>query len=112
MNINCSDHEYSKLSVEGKDVLLNMRQTLIEFTIKLADKLIDEKSNDTNLLILISRVKFLDKPIKLVTVFIFELNLKILTTACSIFGIFASEFEKTWKSHFVNKSTIQNKVNL
>jgi len=57
LNINNSDHEYSKLSVEGKDVLLNMRQTLIEFTIKLADKLTDEKSNDTNLLILISRVR-------------------------------------------------------
>lgn len=57
LNINNCDHEYSKLSVEGKDTLLNMRQTLIEFTIKLADKLIDDKSNDTNLLILISRVR-------------------------------------------------------
>jgi hypothetical protein len=61
-NVNNSDHEYSKLSVEGKDVLLNMRQTLIEFAIKIAEKLIDEKSNDTNLLILISRVnKFIEK---------------------------------------------------
>lgn len=56
LNVNNPDHEYSKLSVEAKDTLLNTRQALIEFVIKLADKLIDDKSNDTNLLILISRV--------------------------------------------------------
>lgn len=56
LNVNNPDHEYSKLSGEAKDTLLNMRQALIEFVIKLADKLIDDKSNDTNLLILISRV--------------------------------------------------------
>lgn len=56
LNVSNPDHEYSRLSDAAKDVLLNMRQSLIEFMIKLADKLIDDKSNDTNLLILISRV--------------------------------------------------------
>jgi hypothetical protein len=89
VNILNPEHEYFKLSAENRDILVGLRQSLIEFFIKLAEKLIDEKSTDTNMLILITR---------------------ILTTASSIFGIFASEFEKTWKSHFVNKSTIQNKL--
>ncbi|RMZ98659.1 hypothetical protein BpHYR1_051087 [Brachionus plicatilis] len=34
----------------------------------------------------------------------------ILSTSCSVFGSLASDFEKSWKNHFVNKSTIQNKL--
>ena len=28
------------------------------------------------------------------------------------YGVFTDEFEKTWQAHFLNKTTIQNKVNL
>lgn len=56
VNLVNQEHEYSKLSAENKDILVNMRQAVIEFTIKLAEKLIDEKSSDTNMLILITRV--------------------------------------------------------
>lgn len=88
-NVNDENHEYSSLSEENKTIMLNLREILIEFILKLVDKLVDDKSSDTIMLILISR---------------------ILVTSCSIYGMFPTEFEKSWKNHFVNKSTIQNKV--
>ena len=54
-----SSHPYANLPKEQKEILSNLRITLIEFTIRLAEKLINENSSDTILLILISRVNIL-----------------------------------------------------
>lgn len=75
VNLANSNHQYAKLTREHRDILSNLRLTLIEFIIRLAgiknfwfifentlisliklEKLINENSSDTILLILISRV--------------------------------------------------------
>jgi len=89
VNLKNPDHEYFHLNEENANLMVTMRENIIEFIIKLSEKLIEEKSNDTTLLILVSR---------------------ILTTSSSIYGYFPNEFEKSWKAHFVNKSTLQNKL--
>lgn len=56
LNVNNTDHEYSQLNEENRALLLNIRETIIEFVLKVTEKLIEEKSNDTTLLVLVSRV--------------------------------------------------------
>jgi hypothetical protein len=56
LNVNNKDHEYSQLNEENRALLLEIRETVIEFVLKMTEKLVEEKSNDTTLLILISRV--------------------------------------------------------
>ncbi|CAF1136134.1 unnamed protein product, partial [Brachionus calyciflorus] len=54
-NIKDESHEYFSLCESDRNILLNMRKDLIEFCIKLIEKLVDDKSNDTIMLILLSR---------------------------------------------------------
>lgn len=58
-NLNDQSHEYFSLSETNRNTLINLRKELIEFCLKLVDKLLDEKSNDTIMLILLSRVMFI-----------------------------------------------------
>lgn len=87
--LNDPAHEYNKLAPEYKDLMLNLRENVIEFLIKLADKLIDKHTNEITVLQLIAR---------------------ILCTASVTYGFFVSDFEKMWKSHYSNKSSLQNKL--
>jgi hypothetical protein len=88
---NCYDetHEYNNLSREHTDILLKKREFLIEFIIKLAEKLIEIQTSETTLLILCSRI----------------LSLSSIT-----YGLFVNDFEKMWKSHCQNRSSMQNKL--
>ena len=83
------DHEYAKLSEKHRNILVNTREHLIEFIISLADKLMTKHPNETTLLMLVSR---------------------ILSTASVTYGYFANDFEKMWKNHYANKSSLQNKL--
>lgn len=49
-------HEYSKLSERHKKLLLTLRETVIEYLIKLSDKVSEKFANETPLLMLITRV--------------------------------------------------------
>ncbi|RMZ98658.1 hypothetical protein BpHYR1_051086, partial [Brachionus plicatilis] len=55
VNINEQSHEYFSLSDSDKRILLNLRKEVIEFSLKMVDKIIEEKSNDTVMIILLSR---------------------------------------------------------
>ncbi len=55
-NLNVQDHVYSKLSDYHKNLLVTLRQDLIEFMIKLAEKCLKFYSNETSILMLIARV--------------------------------------------------------
>ena len=88
-NLFDSTHEYSKLSQESKNILLNLRNDIIDFNIKLAEHLMNRNSNETSLLMTIPY---------------------ILSTASVVYGFFVNDFEKFWKNHHTNKSTMQNKL--
>jgi proteasome activator subunit 4 len=89
--VNCYDesHEYNNLSRENSEILLKKRESLIEFILKLAEKLIQMQTSETTLLILCSRI----------------LSLSSIT-----YGLFVNDFEKMWKAHCQSRSSMQNKL--
>ena len=89
VNLNDPNHEYSKLSEKHRSLLLNTRQSIIEFVIGLGEKLLAKHPNETTLLMLVTR---------------------ILATASVTYGYFTNDFEKMWKNHYANKTSLQNKL--
>ncbi|CAF0770306.1 unnamed protein product [Brachionus calyciflorus] len=87
--LNDSNHEYSKLSEHHKNLILNLREYCVNYLIDLAETLIKTNSNETLLMQFISR---------------------ILSTASITYGFFVSDFEKLWKTHHTNKTSLQNKL--
>lgn len=55
-NLQNPTHEYFKLNERHRHIMINLRSNLIEFTIELAEKLINHYPNETTLLMLASRV--------------------------------------------------------
>jgi len=45
------EHEYSKLSPVHRDILLNKRQEVIEFALRLTERLIEQHYNETTLFV-------------------------------------------------------------
>ncbi len=88
-NLDDPDHEYSKLGENYKKILLNKRQLVTEFIIDIAEKLVEQQCTETTLFIHVSR---------------------ILLVASITYGLFVNDFEKMWKSHSHNKSSMQNKL--
>ncbi|RNA03229.1 proteasome activator complex subunit 4B-like [Brachionus plicatilis] len=86
---NDENHEYSKISSRHRELMFGLREKCIHFLIDLVEKLTKSHSNETLLLQLISRV---------------------LCTASITYGFFVSDFEKLWKNHHTNKSSLQNKL--
>ncbi len=88
-NLDDPEHEYSKLSPVHRDILLNKRQEVIEFALRLAERLIEQQSNETTLFVNISW---------------------ILLVGTITYGLFVNDFEKMWKTHSQTKSSMQNKL--
>ena len=86
-NMYVKDHVYSELSSEHRALVLNMRQELIEFMLRLADVCLKQYSNETSLLMLLAR---------------------ICSTASITYGSFVTDFEKSWKVFFQVKNALKN----
>jgi proteasome activator subunit 4 len=88
-NMTDPNHEYSQLSARHRELILMTRENLIEFIIRLGEKLMTKHPNETTLLMLVAR---------------------ILATASVTYGYFTHDFEKMWKNHYANKASLQNKL--
>lgn len=73
VNLLDQTHEYHQLTTNQVDILVKKREQLIDFILRLSDKLIDLQTNETSLLILCSRI----------------LSLSSIT-----YGLFVNDFEK------------------
>ena len=88
-SINEPTNVYYGLTKENRHILLTLRLKVIEFVMRLTEKLIEENSNDTKLLMLVTR---------------------ILSTSSSTYGLFATDFEKLLKNYYANKNFMHNKL--
>ncbi len=88
-NFDDPEHPYSKFSPAHRNIVLNKRQEVIEFVLRLAERLIEQQSNETTLFVNISW---------------------ILLVGTITYGLFVNDFEKMWKTHTQAKSSMQNKL--
>ena len=86
-NFNEPDNVYNKLSPKQRDILINKRQNITEFIIKLADILMEQQTTETILFVHIART---------------------LLVSSITYGPFVNDFEKMWKAHSHNISTMKN----
>jgi proteasome activator subunit 4 len=89
-NLNDESHEYFSLTENYRNILLHTRENLIEFTIKLADKLNTNYPNETTLIMLASRI----------------LSTSSITYGCRTWN----DYLDVWRNHTSNKLSLQNEL--